>query len=191
MQGEGVLAGTPMVFVRLGGCSVGCVGCDTDYRTVRKLDVERLASAVVSVDRYRTEWVWVTGGEPTDHDLAPLVTALRAKGYKLALATAGTRKMQEGLAWGGFDFLSVSPHRMDDWVQRSGSQLNVVPGLHGLRLEDVAITDVSGFPPGGRFVTPLVDREGRPSNLRECLEFVRSRPGWRLGYQVHKWWGMP
>lgn len=192
IQGEGVMLGVPMIFVRLAGCSVGCAECDTDYRVASRVTGEQLRDLISRHLYGSAEWVWVTGGEPTDHDLTPVLSAVRSLGLKAALATAGTRQVTSGFVAGGWDFLSVSPHRLDaSWVQRSGDQLNIVPGLNGLRLSDLDGVDLSWFPPGRRFVTPNADREGRPTNLKECVEYVTCRPGWRLNVQAHKLWGMP
>ena len=37
IQGEGDLLGEPMVFVRLAGCPVNCIGCDTNYSVAERL----------------------------------------------------------------------------------------------------------------------------------------------------------
>lgn len=185
VQGEGALLGTPMAFIRLAGCSVGCSGCDTNYRVS-----ERLSAAEI-VERLQrlpwAKWVWLTGGEPTDHDLSPLVAALHVDCYKVALATAGVKSVRVGSCWGGVDFLSVSPHALDDsWVQRRGDQVNVVPGLNGLSLASLASVDCSGF--SHQFVTPC---DGKPETLTECLDWVRENPSWRLNIQAHKIWRLP
>ncbi len=39
----------------------------------------------------RERWAWITGGEPTDHNLERLISALRARHFKIALATSGHR----------------------------------------------------------------------------------------------------
>ncbi len=186
-QGEGRLSGCPMIFVRLAGCRVGCGSdCDTDFRAVESVDIEELAERIKSLRRPGIEYLAITGGEPSEQDLEPLIFA--ANGLKVALATAGVRDIDTSL----IDFVSVSPHSVgEEWVLRRGDQVNFVPGLKGLRLEDLDGLDLSGFPPGGRFVTPLADREGRQTNVRECLEFVSARPGWRLGCQAHLLWGVP
>lgn len=89
IQGEGHLRGFQMAFIRLGGCSVGCPKCDTDYRVISRMDAAHIASAVDSVtpENSRDRWVWITGGEPTDHDLRPLIGELRARQFSIALAT--------------------------------------------------------------------------------------------------------
>lgn len=189
-QGEGVLFGTPMVFVRLAGCSIGCPECDTDYRVASRATAEEIARFAVEAGP-ACDWVWLTGGEPTDHDLAPLVKELHRAGFRVALATSGVREVHSGWATGGVDFLSVSPHDPARWVQRRGDQVNLVPGLGGLRLEDVEplLADTCF---SHRFVTPLwYAPSGRAEKVRECWEWVRAHPGWRLGVQAHKGWEMP
>lgn len=165
--------------------------CDTDYRVSRRATLAELRDAVSRVRLGCVGWLHVTGGEPTDHDLTPLIALGHDVGLRVAVATAGTRRVQQGLRYGGVDFLSVSPHRLDaSWVQRSGSQVVMVPGLNGLTFDEIRTADVTGFPPNGRFVTPLADREGRLTNVRECVDFVTCNAGWRLNVQAHKLWGV-
>lgn len=187
VQGEGAMLGVPQVFVRLAGCNVNCLNCDTDYTVAERVGVRELVRRVVNAGSVK--WVWVTGGEPTIHDLVPLVTELRAAGFSIALATAGTAPVPRGHGVtappGGLDFVSVSPHFVSDrWVQRRGDQLNVVPGLNGIKLSDLDGVDVSGFTE--RFVTPLFG-----ADVSECAEWVMNRSGWRLGVQAHRYWGIP
>lgn len=154
LQGEGALLGEPMVFVRLAGCPVGCAGCDTDYSVAERVGCDEIVRRVAAAAPPAARWVWLTGGEPTTHDPKPLVAALHKYDYRVALATAGINPVQVGAYHGGVDFVSVSPHRIDDtWVLRRGDQLNVVPTLNGLRLDDLEGVDVSGF--SHRFVTPF------------------------------------
>ena len=140
IQGEGDLLGTPMHFIRLAGCSVGCPECDTDYRVSERLSVAEIIERLQRLPRLA--WVWITGGEPTDHPLGNLIAALHRERYNVALATAGVRtecrdgwKVHVERITNGVNFLSVSPHFADDrWKLRTGSQLNAVIGLNGLKL---------------------------------------------------------
>lgn len=190
VQGEGALLGEPTVFIRLAGCSVGCRNCDTDYRVASRATVGEILAMVQAI-RSPARWIWITGGEPMDHDLTELLAALRQTGRRIALATSGIKSVRWPLAsWvGGVDFLSVSPHSVDGWAQREGDQLNLVPGLNGLSL-DVIREAALEF--GGRFahryVTPLA---GSPESLASCLDWVGRYKGWRLGVQAHKAWGLP
>lgn len=191
-QGEGVLLGTPMIFVRLAGCSIGCADCDTDYTVATRATARVIVRQ--AVDLGGAKWVWITGGEPTIHDLRPLVSELRKYDFRIAVATAGVNPVQVGAGRdieGGVDFVSVSPHFVSDrWLLRRGDQLNVVPGLNGLRLSDFENVDVSGF--SHKFVTPFwYGAADRMEKVAECEEWLRWRPDWRLGIQAHKQWGLP
>lgn len=188
IQGEGALLGLPTVFVRLAGCSVGCPQCDTDYRVHERLTAREIRSRVEAV-RGSAEWVWVTGGEPADYDLWSLLEEMRLCG-RVALATSGTKPL--GGAGCLLDFLSVSPHGTPAGLKLvCGAQINLVPGLNGLRLADWDTFDASGFV--HRYVTPLwiEMRDHSYSNDEECIEWVRNHYGWRLGVQAHELWGLP
>jgi 7-carboxy-7-deazaguanine synthase len=164
--------------------------CDTNYTLAERVELDDLCRRVVATATPATEWIWITGGEPTIHDLAPLTAKLHGLGFRVALATAGINPVPRGNAsavgLNGFDFVSVSPHKVDaSWVLRRGEQLNIVPGLNGLKLSDLEGADVSGF--AHRFVTPC---DGKSETLQLCLDFVKHNPGWRLGIQAHKSWGV-
>jgi 7-carboxy-7-deazaguanine synthase len=193
IQGEGALMGEPMAFIRLAGCSVVCAQCDTDYRVTRRVQVSDLVREVQAVtpSQHSRPWVWITGGEPTDHDLVPLIVQLRAAGYHVALATSGVR--QAPLV----DWLSVSPHTVDA-AQRTGHELKVVPGLNGLTWADVETFARWSFP--YRYMQPIwyrtingpeMDGAESHKSMLECLAFVKAHPGWRLGIQSHKYWNVP
>jgi organic radical activating enzyme len=198
INGEGHQSGLPQVFIRLAGCSVGCEKCDTDYRPFERVNVGELKHRVGQHVWGGLEWAWITGGEPTDHDVPLIVNAARECGLKVALATAGTREAKRGLCQlGGVDFLSVSPHGpAGRWVQRSGDQINLVPLLNGLSLEGgemVEAIDSCWKNFNHRYVTPLADREGRADkrSLEACRRWVDTRHGWKLGAQAHKGWLLP
>lgn len=190
IQGEGHLRGFQMAFIRLAGCSVGCPQCDTDYRVAMRSTAEEIAQRVdiVTPAESRDRWVWITGGEPTDHDLRPLLGALRGKRFSIALATSGHNRAIPPVDW-----LSVSPHHPDKWLQTYGNELKWVPGLAGLSLDEM----LERFPDDRtdfmyRYVQPLwngVD-EDRDS-LAQCLAFLKAHPNWSLSRQDHKWWGLP
>lgn len=183
-QGEGALAGEPMVFVRLAGCSVGCPNCDTDYRVARRAEAHAIAAEAAAV-RGHARRLWLTGGEPTDRDLGPLVEALRGVGgfASIALATSGARPVRPGL----FEWISVSPHAPGRPAQHHGHEVKLVAGLNGLDLADCDPRDYLSFP--CRYVSPA---EGAgPEVVAACREWAGRVPGWRLGGQMHKVaWGV-
>jgi 7-carboxy-7-deazaguanine synthase len=185
IQGEGALQGEPMAFIRLAGCSIGCAQCDTDYRVNRRVALSDLVSEALSVvpAGFARPWVWLTGGEPTDHNLMTLAAALRSYGFVVALATSGKRAVPNGLA----DWLSVSPHSLEI-QQRNGHELKVVPELNGLSWDAVTELGRLSFP--YRYLQPMAGPESQRSE-QACIAFVQQHPGWRLGVQAHKGWGLP
>jgi 7-carboxy-7-deazaguanine synthase len=89
IQGESTHAGKPCVFVRLTGCSLRCLYCDTKYAYGggRELRLEEVLSAVAA---YPAKLVEVTGGEPLEQDeVYPLIDALLDAGYSVMLETGG------------------------------------------------------------------------------------------------------
>jgi organic radical activating enzyme len=92
IQGEGPSAGTPSVFVRLQGCTVGCTWCDTRYSwDARRGDELTLEALLCRVKDAGAQNVVVTGGEPLEHPaLVPLVAGLHAMGRRVEVETAGT-----------------------------------------------------------------------------------------------------
>jgi 7-carboxy-7-deazaguanine synthase len=92
LQGEGVLVGTPSVFVRSSGCNLRCVWCDTPYTSWAPegdaWSVDEILSRVLA---HHARHVVVTGGEPMmAPDIVPLTEALRQAGLHITIETAGT-----------------------------------------------------------------------------------------------------
>ena len=180
VQGEGSLLGVPMTLIRLAGCSVGCPQCDTNYAPREEVPLVEVVNRVTACTP-DGGWVSVTGGEPSDQSIDEMVDVLRRAGYQVALFTAGVRRITAPV-----HHLTVSPHSVDGWVQRWGTDLNLVPGLNGLRLADwEELAEEGRFE--HRYVTPCA---GLPETVAECVDFVRQHPAFRLGVQAHKSWKM-
>ena len=99
IQGEGVSAGTPTVFLRLAMCNLSCTWCDTKYtwdwqnysydQEVVTVSVDEVEKRVLALDCPR---LVVTGGEPLmqQQELAPLALSLRGRGFLCEVETNGT-----------------------------------------------------------------------------------------------------
>ncbi|MEE9258290.1 MAG: radical SAM protein [Nitrospinaceae bacterium] len=95
IQGESSYAGLPCVFVRLTGCNLRCVWCDTEYAFYdgKAMSVEDVLKTVKS---YGLDLVEITGGEPLmQKEVYPLMETLLARGYKLMLETGGSLSIKD------------------------------------------------------------------------------------------------
>jgi len=89
LQGESSRAGLPTVFVRLTGCPLRCIWCDTKYayHGGEYLDLETILDDVAA---HALHYVCVTGGEPLAQPGCPtLLSALCDAGYSVSLETSG------------------------------------------------------------------------------------------------------
>jgi 7-carboxy-7-deazaguanine synthase len=89
IQGESTHAGKPCVFVRLTGCSLRCVYCDTKYSYAggREMPLDQVLAEVAA---YPAKLVEVTGGEPLEQkEVYPLMRSLLDRGYTVMLETGG------------------------------------------------------------------------------------------------------
>ena len=127
IQGEGLLAGTPQLFLRLAGCSLACPWCDTpdamdpagpaafpDARggtrpnPITAPDLARLLTSRLPAP---DAWIAVTGGEPLEQApfLAELLPLLAAAGARLHLETAAVHPEEAAF------ILPLCHHLSLDW----------------------------------------------------------------------------
>lgn len=89
LQGESTRVGLPTVFIRLTGCPLRCVWCDTTYSFTGG-EWSAIDAILAETERHGTRTVCVTGGEPLAQKAClPLLTALCDAGYSVSLETSG------------------------------------------------------------------------------------------------------
>ena len=89
LQGESNTVGIPTVFIRLTGCPLRCVYCDTAYAFTggKKLNINDI---ITEAEQYNTPFITVTGGEPlAQPGCIELLTELLNKNFKVSLETSG------------------------------------------------------------------------------------------------------
>ena len=195
LQGEGINAGRPAVFLRFAGCNLwsgrldqregrgGCARwCDTDFVGTDgtrggRYEAEALADVV------RSCWpvacgarlVVCTGGEPLLQLDGALTSALRERGFEIAVETNGTIVVPPGVDW-----ICVSPKAGAPLVVGAGHELKVVfpqPGLDPEAFRSLSFE---------HFILQPMDGPERIANAKATLDYCLAHPWWRLGVQAHK-----
>lgn len=94
LQGEARTVGLPTVFVRLTGCPLRCVYCDTEYAFSGGYLLS-LAGIAKQVASHKAHYVTVTGGEPlAQRNCLPLLNSLCDAGYEVSLETGGAMSLE-------------------------------------------------------------------------------------------------
>jgi 7-carboxy-7-deazaguanine synthase len=201
IQGEGVQAGRPAVFCRFAGCNLWsgreehradaiCNFCDTDFVGTDGPGGGKFAEANLLARACREAWrgnsgtppfVVLTGGEPMLQVDEPLVAALHAAGFAVAIETNGTLPVLASIDW-----VCVSPKAGAPLRQCSGDELKLVYPQSALlpdELPDLAFTHF--------LLQPSDDGSDDPANLEAAIAYCLAHPKWRLSLQTHKILGLP
>ncbi len=197
LQGEGANAGRPAVFCRFSGCNLWsgreedrgraiCQFCDTDFVGTDGTGGGQFEAAADLARAVAAEWpshapgrhrrlVICTGGEPLLQLNAPLVEALQAEGFEIAIETNGTRLPPPGLDW-----ICVSPKAGSHTVLLRGNELKLIypqPGAPPERFVDAVFDHF--------FLQPM-DGPDLARNVQLTVQYCLSHPQWRLSLQIHK-----
>ncbi|MDR3509749.1 MAG: 7-carboxy-7-deazaguanine synthase [Caulobacteraceae bacterium] len=199
LQGEGGQAGRAAVFCRFAGCNLWsgreidragavCTFCDTDFVGMDGEGGGRFPTPAALVDAIEAKWaggvgdrlVVCTGGEPLLQLDPPLIAALHARGFSIAVETNGTLAAPEGLDW-----ICVSPKADALLAQTRGQELKLVfpqAGVDPARFESLDFE---------RFYLQPMDGPDRATNSDLAVAYCLSHPRWRLSVQTHKYLGLP
>jgi len=180
LQGEGLYAGTPMAFIRFVGCSVGkriCQHCDTDFdRTLT------WRGGGVYTAEQLVEWagdhehICLTGGEPLDQDLEPILAEAHAD-HVLHVETSGTKSLSMFSEGNVYVCVSPKPGWLEESVKAADEIKVIVPGLGEINnaIYDVAVKKgiESGRYPGTEAAWKLVPLDFRWPELSDAIRWTQ------------------
>lgn len=199
IQGEGMQTGRPAIFCRFTGCNLWsgraedrdaaiCTFCDTDFVGTDGEEGGRY-TLVDLVDKIETLWpleldqsnryVVCTGGEPLLQLDKPLIAALHARHFEIAIETNGTKHAPDGIDW-----ICMSPKPNTDLLLQAGDELKLVYPQQDIQPEDVAGLDYTYF-----FLQPM-DGPNQATNTQAAVDYCLRHPKWRLSLQTHKYTGL-
>lgn len=96
IQGEGLLMGLPMIFIRLAGCPLRCKWCDTVDARSSPGKAMSLEEIIAKVENSKMRYVCLTGGEPlAQRETITLMNKLIDKDYFIQLETSGALSLDE------------------------------------------------------------------------------------------------
>ena len=148
--------------------------------TLRQSQGRLVDSRSAQADRSSNRFVVCTGGEPLLQLDAPLIDALHARGFEIAVETNGTVAAPPGLDW-----ICVSPKAGAELKQHTGDELKLVYPQSGV---DPAAFESLAF---RHFFLQPMDGPGRDANTQAALCYCLAHPRWRLSLQTHKILNIP
>lgn len=190
IQGEGLWAGTPMVFLRFSGCNLRCDFCDTTHEDGRMMNIDEVLISVLEESYLHLRGpdrttILLTGGEPLIQVDNELLERLEGVGFKVHLVTNGTFPLPDN--WNSKErWCTVSPKfGISDAVETVNGADELVLPLKPGQIIDGDDSWTSFIEKGYRFLSPVILEWGGPifcpqeNGLMEANEtkaFVEKNP---------------
>lgn len=206
LQGEGAQAGRAAVFCRFAGCnlwsgreedrsSAVCQFCDTDFVGTDGIgggkfaSPEELAKAIENawIDSMGTRlyrYVVMTGGEPLLQVDAPLIEALHAKRFEIAIETNGTIAVPKGIDW-----VCLSPKAGADLIVKQAHEIKLVVPQAGHQPIESVLLRFEAMDFRHRYIQAM-DGPNLSDNMAFAVQLCQKHPLWRLSVQTHKMIGI-
>ncbi len=207
LQGESSYSGLPCVFVRLAGCNLRCVWCDSEYtfKGGSRMTQEQIEA---EVDRLLPNQglVEITGGEPMlqEREVVPLMESLLASGYTVLLETSGERPLAS-VPSGVVKIVDVKcpdsgeggtflPENLNALTERDELKF-VIASRRDYEFARDFILEVASSLCASIIFSPAFRKDATGSrSVEHCLVDPRDLAKWiladnlnvRLGFQIHK-----
>ena len=188
IDGEGKRTGQLTAFIRLTGCNLRCLYCDTKYSfdEGREMSAEKISDAV---KKFRN--VTLTGGEPLIQDCHELL--MRLEGHEVNIETNGSIELREYMKYANvfftMDFKCYSSGTYDAMnygnlkILRENDVLKFVVGDESdLILAEKIYTEYK--PKSQLYISPVFEKI-EPLHI---VDFIKRRhlENWKLQLQLHK-----
>ncbi|MDR0734391.1 MAG: 7-carboxy-7-deazaguanine synthase QueE [Elusimicrobiota bacterium] len=178
VQGEGKYTGAAAVFARLAGCTTGCKWCDTEYAAKVNF-LMTPAQLLAAVKKYPARRVVLTGGEPCEQPLEPLIKLLHKNGYEIHLETNGSRDINTARIF----CATVSPKK--NVLVKMLKKADVIKLVVDGKTKKSEILKYKKYI--GKKTSFFIQPEGnKKENLAKCLQIIKQNPRIRLSVQLHK-----
>lgn len=171
LQGEGFFTGTAAVFIRFSGCNLSCSFCDTNHKNFDEKTDEEL---VAEVCEYPTQYVILTGGEPSLQVTEHLIELLHRQQKFVCIETNGTNVLPQNIDW-----ITCSPKEKSHVILDVANEVKVV-----YQNQDVEVWH-KNIRAKHYFLQPCSCK-----NTQEVVTYIKEHPWWRLSLQTHKYIGI-
>lgn len=191
IQGEGYWAGTPVDFIRLAGCPVGCHYCDTGYADGGVSLPRKIKTFDELINELFSPRIVISGGEPFIHKQLPnLVNSIEATGRQVSIETSGCYWQEiSPQTW-----ITLSPKQHINpkypvlkkmWMRASEIKLVIETGKELEFYSEILLANNNNIP---IFLQP--EWYSRNLTLPLVLQLLQEYPHYRLSIQSHKYLGI-
>lgn len=181
LQGEGRFTGTPAIFIRLSGCNLNCPFCDTKHQTYKEYTKEEIAQEIAF---YKARHIVFTGGEPSLQLTWDIVNYFQRLDYYIQVETNGTRELPCNIDW-----VTCSPK--DEF-----NRIAKVAKIKQKKIDEIKVVFDGKIAPSKYlqlnaqyyYLQPcdVGDKERNAEIIRQCVDYIREYPEWRLSLQTQK-----
>lgn len=180
IQGEGTHTGRAATFIRFHGCNLNCDFCD---EPLHKEQFEELGKEVIlsKAKQYPTNFVVLTGGEPSLVDLNPLIALFRKSGLYVAVET------------NGFSFSNIKSANWITYSPKDWKNIKFSATYDELKIvvnSETNIREIEFILENSKsqiFIQPQSEMDQvSESNVSFCVNLIKSNPKLRLSLQTHK-----
>jgi 7-carboxy-7-deazaguanine synthase len=177
LQGEGNRVGDPSIFIRLSNCNLTCSFCDTEFESYIEMSIDEILN---ECKKYNCKWIVWTGGEPTLQLNKDIVDIFKNNGYKQAIETNGTNKIDYDIDW-----ITISPKVAEHVLVKNFSKVNELKYvIHKGKGIPKPLLNADNYYISPKSSGDVIVKE----NIDYCIKLCLENPTWKLTLQNHKLW---